>query len=99
VVDYKLFGKERNLFLRKWSGRAVTQVSRNRMAHVCELDAYLMPASGLELYSYKSAALREIQHRKRESRLLSPCGFPGHHQARPVFPPFDEMDEAAGFVL
>jgi hypothetical protein len=99
VGDYKLFGKERNLFLRKRSGRAVAQVSRNRVAHVRELSAYLMPAPGLELYSYKSAALREIQHSEQESDLLSTCGFSGYHQARPVFPLFYEMDEAAGFFL
>jgi hypothetical protein len=99
MVDYKLFGKESNLLLGKRSGRAVAQVSHNRVAHVGELSAYLMPATGLELYSHKRAALREIQHREREPGLLSASGFPGDHQARPVFPSFYEIDQTPGFFL
>jgi hypothetical protein len=95
VIDYELFCKQGDLFLGKRGGRAVAQVSDNGVTFVRELDAYLVPAPGIELYSNKSAALREIKHAERESRLPGLLGFFGRHLARPVFPPFDKIDQAA----
>ncbi len=74
VHYYQLFCEKCNLLLRERCWGPVAQVSHHRMAHVGELDPYLMMPSGFEFYSHQGAAFQFFQNIEIKPRLLTAGG-------------------------